>query len=96
MEFLIKYNCIAIWFGAFLVHWYSAYDTKFNISQNYMRNLFPNWQEKSYYFLDLILTPILGTGFAWITIHPVDPFAALVSGMTWHVTFISLLKGKKK
>ncbi len=94
MEFLIKHNYIAIWFGAILVHWWSAYGANFKESQNYMRKLFPDWKEKNYYLFDLLLTPVLGSLFAWITIHPVDPFSALFSGLTWHVTFISLLKIK--
>ena len=71
-------------------------DKKYNRSQFYIRKMFPNWHEKYYYRLDLIITPILGTLLAIITINPIDLSSAFFSGLIWHYTFMSSIREKKK
>jgi hypothetical protein len=95
MEFLINHNYIVIWLGALLVHYFSANNKSVNASQNYIRKMFPGWAEKYYYLIDIIITPILGTIFAFFTIHPVDLSSAFFSGSIWYVAFVSTIQKVK-
>lgn len=95
MNFLIEHNYIVIWLGALLVHLFTAYNKSYNASQKYLRKMFPGWAEKHYYRLDLLLTPILGTIFAFFTIHPMDLSSAFFSGSIWYVAFTSTIQKVK-
>lgn len=95
VEFLENNIWLVIWFGALLTHWFSGGKGS-NRARSYLKKLLPDRKKNLYYILDLIISPVLGAFFAFLTIGPTELTAAIISGATWHLALNRFIDIKTK
>lgn len=95
MGFLITHSYLVIYLGAIAVHLFKLYRGSFSGSQQRLKELFPKWKEETYYRIDFIITPILGSSIAYFLFQPTDLQSAILNGITWQIALISILEAKK-
>lgn len=94
MDFLINNNFYVILLGAIAVHLFHLYKGSFTGSQKRLKELFPRWKEETYFRIDFIITPVIGSLIAYFLFQPTDLQTAILNGITWQIALTSILKAK--
>ena len=94
MNFLANNSYIVIYLGAIAVHLFHLYKGSFTGSQKRLKELFPRWKEETFFRVDFIITPAIGSLIAYFLFQPTELQTAILNGITWQIALTSILKAK--
>jgi len=95
-EKLFNNQFVVVLFGALVGHIFSLNKKGFKGTIPFLTRIFPSKNERIYYLVDFLLSPLLGAIFVFLFLSPDNIKMSLYTGITWSTTLFLITEFKRE